>query len=86
MPSYANQIQNWNQINYGWVHTIYSKGQEIQQKHKENFWYMEFIAKRFYNAGLRDVALESGVLGLGSLRRVLDDKAYKTAIWVHKPM
>lgn len=41
---------------------------------------MEFIAKRFYNAGLRDVALESGVLDLGSLRRVLDDKAYKTAI------
>ena len=75
MPSYANETQNWNQINCGCVQAIYSKAREIQWKRHEMFGYMEFIAKRFYNAGLRDVVLESGVIDLGSLGRVLDGKA-----------
>ena len=47
---------------------------------------MAFIAKRFYDAGQRNVAMESGVIAVGSVGRVLDGKTYKRAICLHKLM
>ena len=38
------------------------------------------IAKRFYDAGLGDVALESGVIVVGSAGWVLNSMTYKRAI------
>ena len=39
-----------------------------------------FIAKRFDDAGLGDVALESGVIIVGHVGWVLDGMTYKRAI------
>ena len=59
---------------------------EILQKHQEKFWVIGVIAKRFYDAGLGDVALESGVIVVGSVGWVLNGMTYKRAIWFHKFM
>ena len=47
---------------------------------------MVFISKRFYDAGLRDVHIESGVIAVGSVGRMLDGKPYKRATWYHELM
>ena len=47
---------------------------------------VEFITKRFYDAGIGDVALESGVIVVGSVGWVLDGMTYKRAIRFHKFM
>ena len=45
--------------------TNYSKTLEIHQKHQENFGFVELIAKRFCDIGLRDLAIESEFIAVG---------------------
>ena len=42
------------------------------------------IGKRFGDAGLRDLSVESGVIADGSIAGVLDGKKYNRAIRLHK--
>lgn len=42
------------------------------------------IGKRFGDAGLRDVMLESGIIGSGSVNGVLDGRHYNRAMRIHK--
>ena len=44
------------------------------------------IGKRFGNAGLRDIAIESGVIAEGSVNAVLDGKQYNRSVRFHKLM
>ena len=57
-------------------YAIYSKALKIQQKHQEKFGFVEF----------KDVALESGIITVGSVGTLLDRKEYKGVIWFHKLM
>ena len=50
-------------------HTIYSKTLEVHQKHKEKLGLMAFIVKRFCDSGFRCVAIEFGVILVGSRGR-----------------
>ena len=50
-------------------HTIYSKTLEVHQNHKEKLGLMAFIAKRFCDSGFRCVAIEFGVILVGSRGR-----------------
>ena len=47
---------------------------------------MVFIGKTVCYAGLRDVAIESGVITIGSVGKVLDGKTFKRAIWFYALM
>ena len=40
----------------------------------------------YIHTGLGDVTIESGVIAVGSVRKILDGKAYKRAIWFRKLM
>lgn len=64
----------------------YSKTLEIPQKHQENFAFVELIAKKFCDVGLRDLAIESGFISVMCVWRMLDGNAYKRAIWFPKLM
>ena len=44
------------------------------------------IGKRFEDAGLRDLALESGIVAEGSVNTVMSGKAYNRAVRFHKLM
>ena len=71
---------------------------EIKWKHPERFlsiilWmgafhsvctFIAVIGKRFGDAGLRDIAIESGVISEGSVKNVLDPRTYNRAIRFHK--
>ena len=45
---------------------------------------LAFIGKRFGDARLRDISVESGVIADGSIAGVLDGKKYNRAIRLHK--
>ena len=45
---------------------------------------MAVLGKRFGDAGLRDLLVESGVLPAGSVASVLDGKHYNRGVRVHK--
>ena len=59
---------------------IYSKALEINQKHQKKFGFVVFIAKRFFDASLRGVAIESGVIPVGTVGRVLNGTGNKREI------
>ena len=42
------------------------------------------IGKRFQDAGLRDICIESGVIAEGSVSSVLEGKRYNRAVRFHK--
>ncbi|KAG1659941.1 Choline O-acetyltransferase [Nymphon striatum] len=45
---------------------------------------LSIIGKLFRDAGLRDLAVESGVIGEGSIDKVLDGKQYNRGVRLHK--
>ena len=47
---------------------------------------LSIIGKRFQDAGLRDLCVESGVIAEGSVARVLGDRRYNRGIRLHKLM
>ena len=46
--------------------------------------FMSIIGKMFGDAGLRDLAVESGVIAEGSINKVLQGKQYNRAVRLHK--
>ena len=79
---------------------LYAKATEIKWKHREQFkdlvlrmgvfqticTFLSVIGKRFQDAGLRDVIIESGVIVEGSVSGVLEGRTYNSAIRCHKLM
>ena len=77
---------------------LYTKAAEIVWKRKEQFQnivlrlgtfhticnVLGIIGKRFKDAGLRDLCIESGIVAEGSLRSVLEGKMYNRAVRTHK--
>ncbi len=77
---------------------LYAKATEILWKHKERYsnivlrlgtfhtimTLLAIVGKRFQDAGLRDICIESGLIVQGSLSGVLDGKMYNRAVRVHK--
>ena len=73
---------------------IYCKALEIKRKCQDKYssvilrlgdfhavcTFMATIGKRFGDAGLQDIAIESGVISEGSVKRVLDGRAYNRAV------
>ena len=45
---------------------------------------MGTIGKRFKDAGLRDLAVESGIVAEGSVEKVMNGKKYNRAVQFHK--
>ena len=46
--------------------------------------FLGIIGKRFSDAGLKDMCIESGLVAEGSLNGVLDGKQYNRAVRTHK--
>lgn len=77
---------------------LYAKAMEIIWKHQQNFPNillrmgtfhticnsLSILGKRFGDAGLKDICLEAGLVGEGSIKGVIDGKHYNRAIRVHK--
>ena len=77
---------------------LYAKACEVVWKNPDNFHpivlrmgvfhtictMLAVIGKRFGDAGLRDLSVESGVIADGSIAGVLDSKKYSRAIRLHK--
>eukprot|EP00058_Branchiostoma_floridae_P015562 XP_002601050.1 hypothetical protein BRAFLDRAFT_102388 [Branchiostoma floridae] len=77
---------------------IYAKATEVIWKHKDIFkpivigmgsfhtccTLLAIIGKRFQGAGLRDLAIESGVVAEGSVSGVMDGRRYNRAVRFHK--
>eukprot|EP00058_Branchiostoma_floridae_P000977 XP_002586465.1 hypothetical protein BRAFLDRAFT_106667 [Branchiostoma floridae] len=77
---------------------IYAKATEVMWKHKDIFkpivirmgsfhtscTLLAIIGKRFQDAGLRDLAIESGVVAEGSVSGVMDGRKYNRAVRFHK--
>ena len=77
---------------------LYSKATEILWKHNDRYQHiiirlgtfhtiltvLAILGKRFQDAGLRDMCIESGLVVAGSVSGVLDGKMYNRAIRVHK--
>ena len=77
---------------------IYAKATEVAWAHQEKFksvilrlgtfhticTFLAVIGKRFGDAGLTDVAIESGVVAEGSTKGVLTGKHYNRAVRFHK--
>jgi len=77
---------------------IYAKAIEVVWKQKEEFKsivlrmgsfhimcvFLSVIGKRFRDSGLRDLLLESALVGSGSLNGVLEGKHYNRALRTHK--
>jgi hypothetical protein len=77
---------------------LFAKASEIIWKHKERYVnvilrmgafhticnFMSILGKRFMDAGLRDICIESGILAEGSTIGVLEGKMYNRAVHVHK--
>ena len=51
-----------------------------------HLYLLSVIEKRFQDAGLRDVIIESGVIAEGSVSGVLEGRTYNRAIRCHKLM
>jgi len=79
---------------------LYSKATEITWKHPDKFkdivprmgvfhtvcTLLSVIGKRFQDAGLRDICIESGVIAEGSVTGVLEGRKYNRAVRFHKLM
>ena len=77
---------------------IYAKAMEIKWKHSEHFkdiivrmgafhticTLLGIIGKRFQNAGLRDLCVESQVIAEGSVSGVMEGRKYNRAMRLHK--
>ena len=77
---------------------LYAKAVDITWKHPDNFQpialkmavfhticnYLGIIGKRFLDAGLRDLAVESEVIAEGSVDRVLNGQQYNRGVRLHK--
>ena len=77
---------------------MYEKAVEVSWRHSERFKNIVFrmgvfhtccnlmgtIGKRFKDAGLRDMAVESGIIAEGSVENVLSGKKYNRAVRFHK--
>lgn len=77
---------------------IYRKAQHIIWEHPTQFervvpclgafhtacTYLAVLGKRYGDAGLADILVESGVLGSGSIAGVLEGKHYNRAVRMHK--
>ena len=73
---------------------LYAKAAEIKWKHTQTFQnvvlrmgvfhticnLLSIIGKRFGSAGLRDLAVESGIIAEGSINSVLDGKKYNRGV------
>ena len=46
--------------------------------------FLAAIGKRFGDAGLADVLMESGIVGSGSVGGVIEGRHYKRAVLTHK--
>ena len=89
---------NLNSIVVTMDQALYAKAAEILWKKKSEFSniilrlgtfhticnLLSIIGKRFGDAGLKDLLIESGVLAEGSVAPVLSGKAYNRAVRVHK--
>ena len=89
---------NLNAIVCVFDQTLYAKACEIVWKNPDNLHpivlrmgvfhtictMLAVIGKRFGDAGLRDLSVESGVIADGSIAGVLDGKKYNRAIRLHK--
>lgn len=63
---------------------LYAKAAEIIWKH-EKFQNIKLrMGKRFQEAGLRDVCVESGVIAEGSITAVMEGRKYNRAVRLHK--
>ena len=79
---------------------LYAKATDIQWKQSERFkdlvfrmgvfhtacTFLSIIGKRFQDAGLRDLAVESGVVAEGSVSGVMDGRRYNRGVRFHKLM
>ena len=79
---------------------LYAKATEIAWKHPDKFadivirmgvfhtvcTLLSIMGKRFQDAGLRDVCIESGVIAEGSVTGVLEGRRYNRAVRFHKLM
>lgn len=77
---------------------LYATAAEITWKHPENFSsivlrmgvfhticnLLGIIGKRFQDAGLRDLAIEAGVIAEGSIDSVMDGRKYNRGVRLHK--
>ena len=77
---------------------IYAKAMEIKWKHSEHFkdvivrmgafhticTLLGIIGKRFQDAGLRDLCVESQVIAEGSVSGVMEGRKYNRAVRLHK--
>ena len=77
---------------------IYAKAMEIKRKHSEHFkdiivrmgafhticTLLGIIGKRFQDAGLRDLCVESQVIAEGSVSEVMEGRKYNRAVRLHK--
>lgn len=77
---------------------LYAKAAEIVWKNREQYNHLilrlgtfhtimnvlAILGKRFRDAGLSDLCIESGILAEGSVAGVMDGKMYKRAVRVHK--
>ena len=79
---------------------LYAKAADITWKHSERFksivlrlggfhtivTFLGILGKRFQDAGLRDICIESGVVTEGSVAAVLEEWKYNRAVRFHKLM
>ena len=77
---------------------LYAKAAEIKWKHMDSFGrvvlrmgafhttccLLSILGKRFANAGLRDIIIETGIIAEGSVSAVLDGRMYNRAVRCHK--
>ena len=76
---------------------IYAKALEVIWQNQEQFKrivlrmasfhicaFMAAIGKRFSDAGLGDILIESGIVGSGSVSGILEEKHYNRAVRMHK--
>jgi len=77
---------------------LYAKAAEIVWSHPDKFsgivlcmgifhticMFLRILGKRFADAGLRDILVETGIVAQGSVSAVLDGKQYNRGVRVHK--
>ena len=77
---------------------LYAKACEVTWKNRDLYGYnllrlgtfhticnvLSIIGKRFKDAGLHDICIESGILAEGSVSSVTEGKMYNCAVRVHK--
>ena len=92
------KVQNLKEIVVVMDQALYSKAAEIKWQHPNTYSFiilrlgafhticnlMSIIGKRFEDAGLKDLCIESGVIAEGSIQNVLTGKMYNRGVRVHK--